>query len=202
LIRIADILKKANRKAKDSTESKEDKEIIPGPDRQCVPDQSPSHAPVQQPQPALMEEQKMEGNEDGMQGTDPAVKRTNVAYPVEFKLFSSQNDCTSFSGLVQNMSVDGACIQFEDRYGRLDLDELPGSKVKITISIPQGEKATIHSVIQWISRDISQSFLIRTGIEFVNLEDWQLKAVEKLIGLKNQDRNMMWSLLEQYEKKS
>jgi hypothetical protein len=128
--------------------------------------------------------------------------RTTFSYPVEFKFISAGNEQAYFSGFIQDISLCGVRMQFEDRYGRLDLEKAPDSKIKIRVCTPQGETITIPSLIKWALRQKNQKFFIQIGIEFESVEDLQLEEIKKLISLKNQDRNMMWSLLEQYEKKS
>ncbi len=127
-------------------------------------------------------------------------QRSEFAYPVDIKFFSQHPDNTSFRGYMKDISVSGACIEFEDRYGRVNLEELSGFKVKITISTLNRGKISVLSRIKWIRNDTSRHFFIVTGIEFENMEDWQLEDIKKFINLKNKDHNMMWNLWEQYEK--
>ncbi len=127
-------------------------------------------------------------------------RRSEFAYPVDIKFFSPHPDNTSFSSYMKDISVSGACIEFEDRYGRVNLEELPGFRVKITISMPSGGKISVLSRIKWIRKDTTRHFFIVMGVEFENMEDWQLEDIKKFISLKNKDHNMMWNLWEQYEK--
>ncbi len=128
--------------------------------------------------------------------------RTTFSYPAEFRLISSETEQSYYSGCLQDLSLSGVCMEFEDRYGRLDLMKLPEAKIKIRVCTPQGETIMLPSVIKWAKKQREQQFIIQMGIEFITVEDWQLEGIRKLIILKNQDRNMMWNLLEQYEKKS
>jgi hypothetical protein len=126
--------------------------------------------------------------------------RSVFTYPVELKIFSQRNGYSSFSGYLDNISISGACIKIEDRYGRINLKELLDSRAKVAIYMPQGEKVMFFSSVRWVKKDNTQRFIIKIGIEFENIENWQLEAIEKLITLKNKDKGMMWTLWEHYEK--
>ncbi|MBI5056141.1 MAG: PilZ domain-containing protein [Nitrospirae bacterium] len=126
--------------------------------------------------------------------------RAVFTYPVEFKLFSQSTEHVSYNGELKDISLSGACMQFEDKYGRLSLKDLNNAKIKITFSIPHGGKASILALIRWIKKIDPRSFSIKLGIEFQDVENWQMEAIEKLIGMRNKDHNMMWNLWEQYEK--
>ncbi len=126
-------------------------------------------------------------------------ERTGFTYPLELKIFSSQLANTSFHGYIEDISVSGAGINFEDKYGRVQLDGLSGTSVKLLVRMPHGDDIALLSTIQWIRRDINQKLIVKVGIEFQKLEDWQLKTVNQLISMKNKDQNMMWNLFENYE---
>ncbi len=128
--------------------------------------------------------------------------RTTFSYPAEFRLISPGTEQSYYRGFLQDLSLSGVCMEIEDRYGRLDLTNLPDAKIKIRVCTPQGETITLPSVIKWAKKQREQKFIIQMGIEFNSVEEWQLEGIRKLIILKNQDRNMMWNLLEQYENKS
>ncbi len=128
-------------------------------------------------------------------------ERIGFTYPLKLKIFSSQLTNTSFNGYIVDISVSGAGIKFEDRYGRVHIDGISGTSVKLHIRMPHGDDIALLSTIKWISRDIiNNKFIVKIGIEFQRLEDWQLKAVKQLIRLKNKDQNMMWNLFENYDK--
>ncbi|RJQ51229.1 MAG: PilZ domain-containing protein [Nitrospiraceae bacterium] len=125
--------------------------------------------------------------------------RSEFTYPVEFRLFSQNSEHASFKGYLKDISVSGACLQFEDRYGRFDSKEMNNAKIKISFSIPDGDKTSIFALIRWVGKSVPRNFLIMIGIEFQDIEPWQLGIVEKLITMRNKDHNMMWNLWEQYE---
>ena len=126
-------------------------------------------------------------------------ERNEFIYPLELKIFSSLLTNTSFNGYIEDISASGAGIKFEDRYGRVLIDGLGGAGIKLIIRMPHGDDIALLSIIRWIKRDINQKMIVKVGIEFQTLEDWQLHAVKQLISLKNKDQNMMWNLFENYE---
>lgn len=127
-------------------------------------------------------------------------ERTGFTYPLELKIFSAQLTDTFFSGYIEDISVSGAGIKFEDRYGRVQVDGLAGKGAKLLVSMPHGDDIALLSTIMWIRRDMNEKMIVKVGIAFQRLEDWQLNTVKKLISLKNKDQNMMWNLFENYEK--
>jgi len=127
-------------------------------------------------------------------------ERTGFTYPLQLKIFSAQLTNISFNGYIEDISVSGAGIKFEDRYGRVQIDGLSGTSAKLLVSMPHGDDIALLSTIMWIIRDMNEKMIVKVGIEFRRLEDWQLKTVNQLISLKNKDQNMMWNLFENYEK--
>jgi hypothetical protein len=132
--------------------------------------------------------------------SDRRHERSEFAYPIEFKILSQRYEQRSFNGYIENVSESGSGILFEDRYGRVNAEELKGTKVKLSIVMPSGEKVVFITLIRWVRKDSPQPFFIQLGIEFEHIEDWQLEAIQKLVRVKNKDHNMMWNLWEQYEK--
>ncbi|MBI5097978.1 MAG: PilZ domain-containing protein [Nitrospirae bacterium] len=125
--------------------------------------------------------------------------RSEFTYPAEFKIFSQNPEYLSFKGYLKDISISGACLQFEDKYGRFNIKESKNVKIKISFSIPHEEKVTIFAQIRWIKKVDPKTFYISLGIEFKDLEGWHLDVIEKLISMKNKDHNMMWNLWEQYD---
>ncbi len=126
--------------------------------------------------------------------------RSSFAYPIEIKILSQYSDSPTINGYMENVSVSGIGILFEDKYGRVSKEGLNESKVKVTIVMPHGEKVVVVCNTRWVRKDAPQPFFFQLGIQFDNIEDWQLEAIKKLINIKNKDQNMMWNLWEQYEK--
>jgi len=134
-------------------------------------------------------------------GADRRIhERIGFTYPIELKIFSEQLTNISFNGYMEDISISGAGIKFEDRYGRVQIDGLKGEGAKLLVSMPHGDDIALLSTIMWIIRDRTERMIVKVGIAFQTLEDWQLKTVKQLISLKNKDQNMMWNLFENYEK--
>lgn len=125
--------------------------------------------------------------------------RSEFTYPVEFKLFYQKSDHASFKGYLKDISISGACLQVEDRYGKFIPKELPQTKMKIMFSIPQGDKVSILALIKWVRKVDPKSLSLKMGIEFQELEPWQIEVIEKLINMRNKDHNMIWNLMEQQD---
>lgn len=128
--------------------------------------------------------------------------RYEFAYPVEFKLFSPQLQSTYINGFIENISVQGACIQFGDKYGRINPEDLSGSRVKLSIVMPDGDSVSLLSLVRWKSGNGPESFFLRMGMEFDEIGDWQTESINNLIGMKNKDINMMWGLWDQFNRYS
>jgi hypothetical protein len=124
--------------------------------------------------------------------------RSEFTYPVEFKIFSQNFDHMPFNGYLKDISIGGACLQFDDRYGRFNIKDMENVKLKISFSIPTEDRISIFAQIRRIDKTDPKSFSVTLGIEFKDLESWQLDCIEKLIGMRNKDHNMMWNLWEQY----
>ena len=124
--------------------------------------------------------------------------RYKFAYPVKFDLFQLSMSSRAFTGIIFNISLGGACVRFEDKYGRVDINSMQGSKVKLAIGITGKEKIFINAMIHWIRKESRKGMELIMGVEFREIEDWQLEQIEKFIKLKNKDQKMIWNLWENY----
>jgi len=135
--------------------------------------------------------------------------RSVFTYPVEFKLFSQKTEGISFDGVkayrghsgmgyLKDISLGGAGLEIVDEYGRFNVNEAEHGRVRLTLSVPREDKITVFAHIQWI-RKIEGTSRIRLGVSFKDLDYRDLTVIEKLIGLRNKDHNMMWNLWERYD---
>jgi hypothetical protein len=124
--------------------------------------------------------------------------RHKFAYPVKFDLFKPSAPSLSFTGVLFDISIGGSCVQFEDRYGRVDLNGMQGSRLKLAIGIPEKEPIYLTAIIHWIRRESKKGFNLLMGIEFKDIADWQLEQIETFMHLKNKDQKMLWNLWENY----
>lgn len=131
----------------------------------------------------------------------PANRRKHLrsvfAYPVEFELFSQKGEKASFVGYLKDISLGGAGLQIEDPYGRFNTARTENGTLRLTLNIPREKKTHIFAVIKWV-RKIESTSHVHMGISFKDLDYESSVVIEKLIGLKSKDHNMMWNLWEQY----
>jgi len=127
-------------------------------------------------------------------------KRSEIAYVIELKLLGDKKDQYTFRGYIEDVSDSGARIVFEDRYGRVTVEDITGSKIKLSITMPDGDRMALISTSRWARKDMPERFHIQVGIEFENIEQWQLDAIQNLVQTKNKDHSMMWNLWEHYER--
>jgi hypothetical protein len=124
--------------------------------------------------------------------------RSVFAYPVEFRIFSQKaTGGTAFSGNITDISIGGARLQIDDPHGRFHAQSAEKGRVILTLSIPRENRIKIFAHIQWVKRN-EGSPRIRIGVSFKGLDQEGLMVIEKLIGLKGKDQNMLWNLWEQY----
>lgn len=121
--------------------------------------------------------------------------RSTFAYPVKLALFTNKSEHITFGGYLRDISTSGACMEFEDKHGRCGMKGIKNTKVKISFSILDGEKVEIFAQVKWVKKVADRMGSMKIGVEFKYMESWD--AIEKLIGMKNKDRNMMWNLWEQ-----
>jgi hypothetical protein len=125
--------------------------------------------------------------------------RLEFTYPVKFELFSPDRLPRSFIGYIKDMSIDGACIQFEDECGRFNLLELRGALIGLIINVPKKESISLKALIRWIRKDgPAQSSLILMGLEFQEIDDRQIEQIDSFFRLKNKDHKMIWTLWDFY----
>jgi len=107
--------------------------------------------------------------------------RLILSYPSELTLFSPILLDKSFIGYIKNLSTKGACIQLEDKYNRFDIIEQRDSWIELEINVPPGERISLNSQISWIRKDDPQHcFSILIGLEFKELNEWQLEQIDSL----------------------
>jgi len=123
--------------------------------------------------------------------------RSEFTYPVEFELFLQKGESTSYTGYLKDISLGGAGLQIDDPYGRFNIDKMENGTLRLSLSIPREKKIHIFAHIQWLKKTQSTSH-VNMGIAFRDLDYESSLVIEKLIGLKSKDHNMMWNLWEQY----
>jgi c-di-GMP-binding flagellar brake protein YcgR len=128
-------------------------------------------------------------------------QRVEFSYLCQFKVLSPKPTVKSFTGYLQDISMGGACVQFEDKYGLfpLNVNEVESSRIKLTVKTLKKDPLIVFAVVRWIRKNTSnQSNSILIGIEFELSEYWMKERMRELIDLKNKDHKMMWHLWECY----
>jgi len=139
---------------------------------------------------------------DSEQGGESFVERRRhprsvFTYPAEFKVLSGKTKGTTYAGNLRDISLGGAALSIGDPYHRFNIDEAQNGTILLTLTIPRTERSNIYADIQWVKRK-EGTLDIEMGITFKDLDYGDSIVIEKLIGLKNKDHNMMWNLWEQY----
>jgi hypothetical protein len=124
--------------------------------------------------------------------------RSTFSYPVKLSLFTNKSERMKFGGYLRDISRSGACVEFEDKHGRCNMNRIRKMKAKISFSILDGEKVEIFAQVKWEKKVADRTGSMKIGIEFKYMESWD--AIDQLIGMKNKDRNMVWNLWEQFLK--
>jgi hypothetical protein len=121
--------------------------------------------------------------------------RLQFSYPLELTLFSPNLLEKSFIGYIKSLSTKGACIQLEDIHNRFDIIKQNDSWIELEIDVPQGERISLNARICWIRKDDPQHcFSILIGLEFKELNEWQLEQIDKLAKIRKIDHLMIHDL--------
>ncbi len=127
--------------------------------------------------------------------------RLILSYPLELTLFSPNLLEKSFIGFIKNLSTKGACIQLEDKHNRFDIIEQRDSWIELEIDVPQGEHISLNTRICWIRKDAPQHcFSILIGLEFKELNEWQLEQIDRLAKIRKIDYGMIHDLYDHHMK--
>lgn len=127
--------------------------------------------------------------------------------PTQVKLIifenSPQNDKLKIGGLTKDLSVGGACIDIGVKTWVGAAEDLAGKKVKLMISLPNYEKElNILGNIKW-SRKIKQDQIenIIIGIQFEDLSNHEIEALNLYCNGSEAEQNLLWSLWDSLVKK-
>jgi len=125
--------------------------------------------------------------------------RFDFSYPVDFKIFAPDFYDSWTSAFLDNISMGGSCIQFQDRYGRMPQQKIKDLRIKLKLFEPKGEDIFLLGVIRWTkSKKIDGKEFMLIGIEFESLQNWQSEKLEQFIRIKGKDHKMLWGLWDNY----
>jgi hypothetical protein len=128
-----------------------------------------------------------------------AHKRLDKPLAVSFGLIGASAALArhdSFSGYVEDISIDGIRLTLRERYGRLHGVNLREQQIKLTFSLPQFEhRISTSGNIQWLqsSREGTDT-LITMGIRFTNLSSTDRQYLEGYLATNRGDLNLLWDL--------
>jgi len=122
--------------------------------------------------------------------------RSTFTYPVEFKIFTQSP--VSLKGYLRDISLGGSCLEFDDPYRRVILKEALRATLKLSMSVPGFEKMFVLAKIQWIT-SVENTSMVKLGIEFKDVTMDQIDLINRLVGIRNKDHNMLWNLWEEYQ---
>lgn len=122
--------------------------------------------------------------------------RTVFTYPVECKIFLRTP--LSLQGYLKDISIGGSCLEFDDPFQRIPLDEVVHTTLKITLEVPGIDKVTVLGKVRWVKK-AEDSSAVRMGVELKEVNMYQIDLIGKLMGLRNRDHSMLWNLWETYQ---
>jgi hypothetical protein len=125
--------------------------------------------------------------------------RSTFTYPVEFKIFTQ--NAVALKGVLRDISLGGSCLEFDDPYRRVVLKQAVNASLKLSLAIPGFDQMFVLARIQWI-KNIENTTMVKLGIEFTDVTMDQVDLIDKLVGMRNKDHNMLWNLWEEYQNQS
>ena len=100
-----------------------------------------------------------------------------------------------YDGSIKNLSMEGMCIYFNEGYNPLNADDLLGKRIKIDINIPfEDTRVFLLGEVRWATREEGAGHIVTLGVQFVEMTDFHLKNIGKLLALDANDHNMLWDL--------
>lgn len=125
--------------------------------------------------------------------------RLAFAYPVAFRFTTPDIAPRIFRGMIQDISMGGACILFDYRYLRIAIDAVPGLRVKLELLPPEGDPIHLLAVIRWARGEgPKEAWTLLMGVEFQDVLFWDQEKIDKFLALTGRDKQMMWNLWDAY----
>lgn len=127
--------------------------------------------------------------------------RSDLPTMVILKVFSrddGKKEAITLKGIAKDLSLSGVCIEIDERYVPIDIDQLTEQTVKMEIRFPEGTKTPyILGIVRWIKRKTAKgSSLLLAGIKFTDITEDNFQALKKFLGLGAGDQNLLWDLWE------
>ncbi len=125
--------------------------------------------------------------------------RAEVHHPIQFKLFSPEIGSPLVDGYLKDLSLRGARLGLNDRYGQLTGHTLKGLRTKLQIAVPDGDPLQLLCVVSWARPGRAKKTEVEVGLEFEAIEPWQLEKVEQFLSVRHTDQTMFWTMWDAYE---
>ncbi|MDY6842521.1 MAG: PilZ domain-containing protein [Thermodesulfobacteriota bacterium] len=136
---------------------------------------------------------------------DHTKKRENVRFElptmVILKFFNpdgSGKTVITVNAVIKDLSLGGACIEIDERYTPIDIDQLAKQIVKMNIRFPDKAKTPyILGSVRWFKREVKKGkYILRLGIQFEEMSEDTIRAIKEFIDLGIGDQNLLWDLWE------
>ena len=120
---------------------------------------------------------------------------------VVLRFFNNDNagkNLVTLRAVIKDLSLSGACIEIDERYTPVDIDQLAKQIVKLEIRFPESTNTPyILGSVRWFKREIKKGrYILQLGIQFVEIAEDNLRALKEFIGLGIGDQNLLWDLWE------
>ena len=134
------------------------------------------------------------------QGDQRRFRRAVLTHPIRFKLFARDARLAPTVGYVKDMSLGGARIRIQDRFGQVQATALRGQRAKLEITLPDGDTLHVVSLVTWVKRPITaRQEEVELGVQFELLEGTQLQKISALLAMRHTDRTLLWSMWDSFQ---
>lgn len=127
-------------------------------------------------------------------------RRSDLYHPIRFKLFSRDHVAPTFDGYLKDISLGGARIGLDDPYGQVNRKALEGVRTKLHVTLPENEHLHLLCVVCWVkARGQAKGAEVELGLQFVQMESWQLEKIQLFMALRHTDYTMFWNMWDTYQ---
>lgn len=124
--------------------------------------------------------------------------RADVYHPIRLKLFSPDAHLAPFEGFLKDISTGGARVGFDDPYGQVRPLTLKGLRAKLEIAFPESDTVQLLGLVCW-SRPSGTSGQIDLGLEFTDVEPWQIEKIQAFMAIRHTDQTVFWNMWDAYQ---
>lgn len=124
--------------------------------------------------------------------------RSDLYHPIRFRLLSRDSRMPPIDGHLKDVSLGGARIGLDNRHGHLSRSALKGARTKLQITLAGDEPLQLISVVSWVKLGGSADE-VEIGLEFSEMEAWQLEKIRLFLSLRHTDQTMFWNMWDSYQ---